>query len=213
MRAVIGTGYRAPSLYQRFDPTFGNPDLGPETSRSAEIGVEKRYGGGSFAKATLFRTDVDDLIDYNDPDGYLGPIPGSYSQVEGTTTITGLELSGQHVFSERLSAFGSYTYTEAKTGEERLLLAPRHDLSVGVAAGLTGRLDARIALHHTGDRVDFGPIALEDFTVLNAGLRYDLGNGATAYLRVENLLDEDYEVVNGYNSAGRTVHLGLRAAF
>ena len=36
---------------------------------------------------------------------------------------------------------------------------------------------------------------------------------ARAYLRVENLFDEDYQWVRGYGTSGRAVYAGLRASF
>ena len=54
---------------------------------------------------------------------------------------------------------------------------------------------------------------LPDYTVANATLTYDLGNAAEAYLRLENLTDEDYELVDGYGTSGRAVYVGLRARF
>ena len=42
LHSSIGTGYRAPSLYELYDPTYGNADLHPETSLSFDFGVEQR---------------------------------------------------------------------------------------------------------------------------------------------------------------------------
>ena len=54
---------------------------------------------------------------------------------------------------------------------------------------------------------------LPDYTVANATVTYDLGNAAEAYLRVENLADEDYELVDGYGTSGRALYVGLRKSF
>lgn len=210
LRAVVGTGYRAPSLYERFNPSFGNSALEPETSRSAEIGLEKRYGGDSFAKITLFHTEIDDLIDYDFT-------TSSYNQVSGTTRSNGVELSGQWAMNDRLAFFGNYTYTDASGPNGQLIRVPRHDLNLGVEAGLSDRLSGVLSVRYAKDLTDYtvypatGP--LDDFTVVDARVTYTLDNGAEAYLRLENLFDEDYQTVRGYNTAGRSAFAGIRATF
>ena len=49
--------------------------------------------------------------------------------------------------------------------------------------------------------------------IANAMLEYDFGNATVGYLRVENLLDEDYELSKNYGTAGRGVFGGVRVRF
>ncbi|WP_336099087.1 TonB-dependent receptor plug domain-containing protein [Roseovarius sp. CH_XMU1461] len=104
VRASVGTGYRAPSLYERFS-AFGDPSLQPEHSLSYELGVEKTFVGRGSIKATLFYTDVEDLIDYDPAAVACGSGFGCYNQVPGTTTSKGIELSGLYSMSERFSLY------------------------------------------------------------------------------------------------------------
>lgn len=212
VRAVLGTGFRAPSLYERFGP-YTNPDLAlnPEKSRSAELGLEKRYGDQSFARVTLFRTEIDELIDYDFAES-------SYAQIPGTTRSQGVELSGQVALGRGFSLVGNYTYTEARTEEDRLLRVPRHDLSLGLAGALSDRVSGQIGLQAVADRTDINawpepPSALEDYTVLNTRLGYAITPRTEAWLRIDNLLDESYEELRGFNTGGRSLHVGLSARF
>lgn len=54
---------------------------------------------------------------------------------------------------------------------------------------------------------------LDDWTVVNATVSYDLNDRAEAYVRVENLFDEEYQTVRGYAQPGRSIFAGLRARF
>ena len=55
VRGSVGTGFRAPSLNKLFGPfNATNPDLDPETSRSAELGVEHFFNSGARVQATAF---------------------------------------------------------------------------------------------------------------------------------------------------------------
>jgi vitamin B12 transporter len=53
-------------------------------------------------------------------------------------------------------------------------------------------------------------VTLEDYLLGSIKLGYDIADGIEAYARVENAFDDDYQDVIGYNTAGRTVHAGLR---
>jgi len=54
---------------------------------------------------------------------------------------------------------------------------------------------------------------LDDYTLFNASLSYDLTDTVQLYLRADNLTNEDYETVSGYNTPGRSAYLGLKASF
>jgi vitamin B12 transporter len=217
LRAVAGTGFRAPSLFERFS-SFGDPDLEAEESRSLELGVERRFGPESFVKATAFYTEIDNLIDFDGFATACGSGFGCYAQVEGTTRTRGLELSGRYAFADGQAAlFGNYTYTEAETEAGRLPLVPRHDLLLGIEGRLADGLRGQVDMRHVAD-VEASPFApadneVGDYTLANLSLTYDLGRGTEAQLRVENVLDEDYETVGGFNQPGRAVYLALRRAF
>lgn len=201
-RAVLGTGFRAPSLYELFGP-YGNSGLKEETSQSAEFGLERRFGDLGFVKGTLFYTEIDDRIDWGG---------SGYDQVEGTTVSKGVELSGQYALSDAISLFGNYTYTSAKTEDVRTVRVPRHDLVVGVDAVLSDRINGQLMVQHVADVLD-GSEKLDDYTLFNATLSYDLTNKVQLYLRADNLTDEDYETAGGYNTPGRSAYLGLKASF
>jgi vitamin B12 transporter len=51
---------------------------------------------------------------------------------------------------------------------------------------------------------------LAGYTLVNVGGSVFVGDRVEIYGRVENLLDEEYEDVIGYNTAGRGVYAGFR---
>lgn len=210
VRAVASTGTRNPSLYELYG-SFGNPGLTPETSVSFEAGVERKLANGGFVKATAFRTDIDDLITFD-----LGTF--AYGQIGGTTNTAGLELSGALPLGDRAELFGAYTYTSAETDGTRLVRVPAHEVSLGVNMDIRERLSGQVSLRHVADFLDvdaetFATIAMEDYTVVDAALSYDLGEGREAYIRIENLFDEDYQALDGFNQPGRSIYAGFRATF
>ncbi|MEQ5868597.1 TonB-dependent receptor [Sagittula sp. NFXS13] len=209
LRAVAGTGYRAPSLFERYS-SYGNPDLDPENSRTAEIGIEKRYGQDTFVKATLFYTEIDDRIDYD-----FGT--STYNQVSGTTVSEGLELSGAYALNDAVTFAGAYTYTNAETDGVAAQRVPRYDLVLGVEADLSPRLRGSAEVQRLADieASEFAPTdhKVGDYTLVNLGLSYDVMDDSELYMRVENALDEDYETAGGYNTSGRAVYVGIKTSF
>lgn len=215
-RAVLGTGFRAPSLYERFS-IYGDPALQPEESRSFELGVEKTYGETASVKATVFYTEIDDLIEFDGSSTACSSGFGCYNQVPGTTKSKGIELAGTYALSASTELFGNYTYTDASTNGDRLTRTPKHDLLIGVETEVTDRLQATLDIRHIGDVVPsaFAPAdnKVGTYTVVGAGMTYDVTDSAQAYLRVENLFDEDYETAGGFNTQGRAAFVGIRADF
>jgi len=215
-RAVAGTGFRAPSLFERFSAS-GDPTLKPEESISYELGVEKRFGEAGFVKATLFHTEIDDLIQFDTTAVACGSGFGCYNQVPGTTTSKGIELSGEYALNGAVTVYGNYTYTDAETNGARLTRTPKHDVTLGITGEIGQRVTAEADIRHVADIVPsaFAPAnnKVGDYTLVGAGVTFAVTDRAEAYLRVENLFDEDYETAGGFNTPGRTAFVGVRASF
>ncbi len=202
LRASAAHSYRAPSLYELFGP-FGTPTLQPEESSSIDFGVERRFGDDTFARATVFYNETTNLIDF--------PFP--YAQVPGTVQRHGLELEfGVPVFAN-WTLDGSYTYTEGENptltgGNSWNLEFPEHDLSLTLAGEITNELSAALSVQKVWNRPTLG-----DYAVANATFAYGLSDGVEAYLRIDNLLDEEYQLVSAYGTSDRAFAFGLRTRF
>lgn len=205
VRGSVARSFRAPSNYELFGP-FGDPTLEPEESTSVDLGVERRFGEDGYVSATLFHNETENLIDFP----FSSP---TYVQVPGTVTRQGIELAAGVPLSAGWRIGGSYTYTDGDNpslsdGNAWNLEFPAHDLSLTLSGDLTPRLSGALSVQHVADRPTLG-----DYTVANAALTYDFGDDIEAYLRVENLTDEHYQLVDGYGTAGRSYYVGLRTSF
>lgn len=216
-RTVIGTGYRAPSLFERFSE-YGVTTLAPESSQNFELGVEKGLGDRGFVKATLFYTEVDDLIAYVSGGTGCASAFGCYNQVPGTSKSEGVELSASYNLNDTYTVYGSYTFVNARQSDgSRFARAPKHDLVLGVSADFTPRFSGYLDITHVADVEPsaFAPAdhRVDDYTLVGMGFSYDLTNRAEIYARFENIADEQYETAGGFNQPGRSVHFGVRADF
>ncbi len=119
--------------------------------------------------------------------------------------------------SDATNLFGNYTYTDATTDGTRLTRTPRHDLVLGFDTQISSRLSGGMDVRYVADVVPsaFAPAdnKVGDFAVVGANFNFDLNDSAQAYLRIENLFDEDYETAGGFNMPGRAAFFGVRADF
>jgi vitamin B12 transporter len=217
VRASVATGFRAPSLDERFGDYsafgfVGNPNLTPEKSKSYELGVEKTFAGGASLSVTVFQLNIDNLIVSNSTFTSLVNVPGK-------SVRKGVELAAAVPLGERLTLTGAYTYTDAKRPDGTdLIRVPMHELALTLEGQVSDRVKASLTAKHAGGRIDndvntFAVVDMPDYTVVNAQVSYDIGNDAEVVLRAENLFDADYQLTNGYGTAGQSVYVGLRKSF
>ncbi|NOR13757.1 MAG: TonB-dependent receptor, partial [Candidatus Aminicenantes bacterium] len=57
------------------------------------------------------------------------------------------------------------------------------------------------------------PVTLESYTLLNAAGFYDLFESLQLFLRLDNILNADYETIKGYGTAGFSIYGGIKANF
>lgn len=204
LRAVLSNGFRAPSLYELNAPFIGNPALAAEESVTAELGVEHRYASGARVQATLFHTEIDNLVQFSG---------GAYNQVAGKSTTQGIELSGEAPLSDGLEIFGSYTFTDATAPDgSQTIRVPEHDLTLGMSAQLSERISASGSIQAVRGLIDVGG-PLPDYEVAYATVSYAVSETTQTYLRIENLFDEEYQTIEGYGTSDRAFYVGLRAQF
>lgn len=220
LRAAIATGYRAPSIDELFGnytagsfPFVGNPALTPEESLSYEIGIDQELGGGGTLSATLFRLETDNLV------ALQNNFPGvsTLANTVGTSVRQGVELSAELPLSASLDLTGAYTYTDArKPSGEPLTRIPLHQLTLSLDADFGNGWTGNLGLTHASGAEDgFSGFQFDadSYTVYRAQVGYEFAEGREAYLRVENLTDEIYEITDGYGTPRRSVHVGIRAKF
>lgn len=211
--ASVGTGFRAPSLNELYDPDYGNTSLKPETSTSFDAGIEQALLGGTLkVGATYFRLEVKDRIDWT---------VAGYDQVPGDTLSQGVEASFIYAVTDWLDLGGSYTYTDSRTDSDvRSLRIPRHAVVLSATARPTEKWTISADLKYIADTIDTDfntypakNVSLPDYALFNAKVAYNLNEATQVYVRGENLFDQDYQTVLGYGSPGIAGYVGIRAQF
>lgn len=218
-KGSVGTSFKAPSLDQLFHDYsafgfFANPDLKPEESFGYDLGFEQSIAGAHVqVGATYFHNDIDNLITINSAGT-------SYVNVAEATT-SGIESFLAHQPFDRLSWRADYTYTKAEDavlGSE-LLRRPKHKASVEAHWRVTDGATLSATVLYVGSRIDrtrdFTVPRLEagGFTFVNLAGSYALNRVLTAFARIENLFNREYEDPTGFQRPGFGAFAGLQAVF
>lgn len=223
VRGSIGTGAKAPSLYQLYSE-YGTNALAPEKSLGLDIGVDQKINSRLDVSASYFNNSFRNLIDFastSPPCGatqyteYFGTrYYGCYVNVARAKT-QGLELELKaSLIPEFARLKAAYTYLHAKDETTGLDLARRPKHAARFALELRPRegllIEPRITF--VGARFDAPGEArpLAAYAKLDAYGEYRISENATAYVRLENLTNARYENIYNYGTAGRSGYAGLR---
>ncbi len=218
IRGSYGTAFRAPSfldLYGKESYYVGNPNLNPEKAAGWDAGLDYFLAGNrGMLSATWFDTRFHDLIVYD-----FGVFPGTTANVEKAGT-QGLELAGKFSLPGAIDVRVAYTYLEADNLSEhiRLLRRPRNSGSIDVWHDLGNAFSLGVGVAFVSGRQDvdaqtFATIEGEDYTVARVYGAWKATSRITVKARIENLLNEKYEQVNGYPQPGVGVFGGVEYKF
>ncbi|MCM8536531.1 MAG: TonB-dependent receptor [Lentisphaeraceae bacterium] len=212
LHASFGTAYRAPSSFELFNQFAGNPNLSPETNQSFDIGFEQelKETGFSFG-ATYFYIETDDKIIYDFS-------TSKYAQVSNARSY-GAETFVQYDFNEDL--YGKIIYTRTHTensnanGDFRAARVPKDAGTLLVNWQATNKLNFDVEVNVSGNRFSDtnNNTSLGSFTVANLAANYDFNEKLKFFAKIDNIFDEDYEYVDGYNTYGRSFYGGIEFKF
>ncbi|MBN8712672.1 MAG: TonB-dependent vitamin B12 receptor [Xanthomonadales bacterium] len=207
LSASYGSAFHAPTFNDLYYPYgSGNPDLKPEKSRSAELGLSQQ-GGPWHWSLNAYQTHIDQLITL---DTHYYPMNLSQARIRGVEGQLGVKLDGWQLQ-------GYLTWLQPRNDDD----GPNDGKVLPRRPERTARvdLDRRIGTFGVGT------------TVYVAGRSYDdvantrrLGGYATTDLRASwhfepawqiearlaNVFDRDYETVYYFNQPGRAWYLTLR---
>jgi vitamin B12 transporter len=233
LRASLSTAFNAPAFNQIHPTLFtvGSPNLRPEKSRSAEIGLVATSPRDLIQlSAGYFNQRFTDLIQF-----VSGPPPtfvGSYANLNGVTS-NGYEAELVIIPATGWRATTSYTMVEPRVTRvdagyqgsdqvgDALIRRPTHSGSVVLSYARASRFSLGTAVSYVGKRpdTDFSQFPSPRVTLpayakvdLSADFPLRLGRSEiTLTSRVENLFDKRYEDVLRFAAPRRTILLGGRA--
>lgn len=200
-----GTAFKAPTFNDLYWPNSGNPDLGPETSRSTEAGLHWDRGVTSWS-LHAYHTEVDDLINWVPGPAGWRPENVSEAEIEGLEASLTSRWAGWH-YAVNL------TLTNPKDTEDDKWLTHRTRRSARLDLGRDwGRWRTDLTWLLQGPRYEdtANSEKLGGYGRVDVAVGYELAPQWDARARVDNLLDKDYRTAADYNTLGRTAFFEVR---
>ena len=205
--ASYGSAFKAPTFNQLYFPGFGNPNLEPEASRTAEVGVIGKLASGRWS-LNVYETETDELIAFD---------PATFAPANiDSARIRGVEA----VLTQRLADWrlaGNLTLLDPRNrsnGANRDNLLPRRaQQALHVEADRTiGRFQFGASVTGEGRRYDdlANTRTLSSYGLLDVRATYTLAKHWQLQARAANVFDKHYETAEYYNQPGRNYFLSLR---
>ncbi|MCI0605198.1 TonB-dependent receptor [bacterium] len=213
IRGTWGEGYKLPSFFAISDPNIGNPDLLPERSRGWDIGVEKEFlDARLFVSGAWFHNSFRDLIDFSSDEFRL---------VNRREVISkGAEVEARFRATHAIQFLAHLNYVDAdiRDSTEPLRDRPKWRGGLGLDWQLTDA--ARLHLRYTavGKRFDFQIPVPErsvagEYQTLDLAASYQILDSLAAFLRVDNLLDHEFQEFIGFPNSGIYARAGISLSF
>jgi vitamin B12 transporter len=207
LSASAATAFKAPTFNDLYFPGFGNPDLQPEKSRSAEVAA--RYDDGAWrVSLTAFDNRIRDLIQFD----FATSAPRNIARARNRGATLAAGYAG-----ESWRAGLEWTHQDP-VDEATDAPLPRRARDHGTAhvAFAHGLWRAGVEVVASGARFDnaFAPPAprLGGYALVHVHAAWALTRALSLSARVNNVADRDYELVRGYNTPGRYVFVAVEYA-
>lgn len=205
------TGFRAPSINQLYTPTYGNINLVPETSRTAELSFDTRWNETFKTQSAFFYTKINDRFSYD---------PVTFFNVNrGAAEIVGLEESFTKLWMSNFSHSLSMTLLKTRdlSRGEKLARRPDVNLRNNFYYTVKEKHEFNYELAFTGQRLDVDnngrTVKANAYLLSNVSYLYKLNDKNEFFLKIKNLFNKDYEEIYGFGTGGRALTLGAHFYF
>lgn len=221
------TAFKAPTLYQLFDPAAGNTGLDPEKGSVAETGISFAPAKGLDFRVVGFWRRSNNTIQYLnvDPANYIS----QYRNIARQENY-GVELEGSYRY-EKWTIRGNYAYTDGKTrsawdgtgsslGKDttyfNLYRIPKHALNMQLGYAFTEKLFVNLQSRTISDREEFiygdVPETLKGYTLIDLYTEYQFDSRFKAFVDLRNITNTKYVDWRGFNTRRFNFMAGVTVA-
>ncbi|MDX1702289.1 MAG: TonB-dependent receptor, partial [Melioribacteraceae bacterium] len=207
------TAYITPSLYQLFEPTYGNADLSPEENSTFEIGSEINFTDRATLSLVYFNRKETNFIDFID----LGGFVFQYMNVDEKFTASGFEFVANYNVSNRIKLMANGTYT--RVAEELDLRIPEIKVNASINYQISDKSLLRLDYQYNDERNDLvfnNSTFMNDTIILDSYSLLDLyfstkvkHDKILLFANITNLLNEEFQELFGFSTKGRNINIGF----
>ena len=186
--------FRAPYMYELYNPFYGSEKLNPEEGETKEIGLNTRIDDKTTFSAHYFRTDSDNLIGFNN-------VTWKYYNA-GAETIKGWDVQLTKAFDDHFSATAAYTHTyipatSAAVNPNRNGYIPKgqYDLTFNYDdVKFNGSLNIKGIVDRPGSKSNEAQVldTYKSIWTANLALNYKPVKGMNVFFKLNNIFDRMY---------------------
>ena len=204
-----------PSLFQLYDPIYGNEALIPEENTTIEGGVELTHDNGFRFSAVYFNRREEQFIDFVivDPELFLY----QYQNVVDEFEVSGLEIETAIAINSKLKFQGNYTLTQR---DDRFSIRiPKHKANASLNYQWGESTFLGLQSQYVSDREDVffnsetfenENVNLDSYTLVHFNASTKLTRNLRFLFSLRNITNTDFEELYRYQTRGRSVQLGLQ---
>ena len=217
LHTSYGTGVTAPTFIEQFG-FIPRPSSATQTScpKNPSAGMSASNRQSSMTRSSsispISKSDLENEI-FTD---FLPTFKTTPLNSTSDSDRSGWELYVSATPMDGLSLYGAYTSSTPPNPPASKSAARKSKPPSTPAGASSARPCSSISASPTfGDNVDtdfatFLRTDLDPYTLIRLGASWQVDDQIELYTRVENLTDEDYQEVIGYNAAPQAVYVGLR---
>lgn len=204
IKTSASKGFRSPTIMELF-LYAPNPDLKPEEMMNYEIGwLQSFFEHKLNTELTAFLSNGENMIQV------VGVGPTAKRQNVGMFTNRGVELAVSYTVANQFNLHANYTFLDM---DKPVVAAPRQQFNAG--------LNYRYRIFNLNlnaqyiDRLNssVNPINEQSFALLNARISARPYKNAEIFFAGHNLLNQTYEINDGYPMPGINFHGGIQFNF
>ena len=205
IKLIASRGFRNPTIREMYMFPPQNPELKPESLWNYEISWSQRLLNGRFSYgANLYYVKGENMIQTMPVDGR--PLNVNTGKIENR----GIELSANCQISKSFSILSNYSWLNM---ENPVLAAPEHKFYVGIDYNRKWFGFSTGAQYVEGLYTSLSPEEKESFVQWNARATVRPSKMLELFVKGENLLNQKYEINNGFPMPGATVMGGVNLNF
>lgn len=206
LRITYGTGFKHPSLFQLYS-SYGNSTLDSESSQSLDLSWEQALPSDLKVTVDYFKNAYKNLIDFD-------TTTSKYMNISAADS-DGIEVQGQFepIPGNGVRAVYTYLQTQDSSTGQRLLRRAQDSASL-IAYMQIQKISGSAQFRYVGDREDIDPVSYTrvknpSHDVVNLQANYQAMDSLKISMRIQNILDRQYQEILGYGTAGRSFYIGL----
>lgn len=202
LKAVVSKGFRNPTIREMYMFPPQNPDLKPESLINYELSASQNlFSNRLQLDLSVYYLDAKNLIQTVRKDGR--PLNVNTGRVKNF----GVEFMANYKLLSNLSLNTNYSYIHMK---DPVLAAPKHQFYFG------GAYDYKKWSFQTGVQyinklyTQTTPPLTDSFTLWNASVSWSPLSWMEIYAKVENILNQKYQINAGFPMPGTNAYGGIK---